>query len=234
MRPKRARDGEAQAPERVTNTLPAWLKNAAVWVGAGLAIAVLVVLGVAVLPGWWASQIGNWVQGVFGRGVPIGLGTGALFTLLPLGVGVLAFRSGLTSKVRITLVVIGLLLLLPNVLTIAIALGRSDARSVLAITAPGFRGATVVGIGLVILALVAVLVIRRRSRQTRKAIGEAGAKAKQLSRERAQAQAQAETKGQAGATEKPDPAQPDAPVRPDPDEVTPTIVAEPPLEPRSE
>jgi hypothetical protein len=188
MRPNRAGDGRASRAERNSSAPPAWLRNVAVWVGAGLAVVVLVVLGVAVLPGWWATQVGSWVQGVPGRGVPLGLGIGAVFTLLPLGVGLLAFRSGLTSKVRIALIVIALLLLLPNVLTIAIALGSSDARSVLAIAAPGFRGATVVGVALVVLVLAAVLVIRRRSRHTRHTIEEAGERAKRLAHERAQSQ----------------------------------------------
>lgn len=186
MRAKRAGDGDKPRSGSGASAPPAWLRNVAVWVGAGLAIVVLAVLGVAVLPGWWASLVGGWVQGVFGRGVPIGLGVGALFMLLPLAVGALALRTGLTSKTRVTLIVVALLLLLPNVLTIAIALGNSDARSVLAIAAPGFRGATAVGIGLVVLAVVAALVIRRRSRRTRHAIEEAREKAKQLSRERVQ------------------------------------------------
>ncbi|GAB2600484.1 hypothetical protein [Pseudactinotalea suaedae] len=202
MRPNRAGDGRAPRAERNSSAPPAWLHNVAVWVGAGLAVVVLVVLGVAVLPGWWATQVGSWVQGVPGRGVPLGLEIGAVFTLLPLGVGLLAFRSGLTSKVRIALIVIALLLLLPNVLTIAIALGSSDARSVLAIAAPGFRGATVVGVALVVLVLAAVLVIRRRSRHTRHTIEEAGERAKRLAHERAQSQ-QSGAEPQPGVTEPP-------------------------------
>jgi len=229
MRPNRAGDGQASRAERAGSTPPAWLRNVAVWVGAGLALVVLVVLGVAVLPGWWATQVGGWVQGVFGRGVPIGLGVGAVFTLLPLGVGLLAFRSGLTSKVRIALIAIALLLLLPNVLTIAIALGRSDARSVLAISAPGFRGATVAGIALVLLVLVAVLVIRRRSRHTRQNIDEAGERAKRLAHERAESQPSMAEPEPGGSEVRPGATEPPRPVQ-----ATQPPAGQPTSEPRSE
>lgn len=209
--------GAASQVQRGAAAPPAWLRNAAVWVGAGLALVVLVVLGVAVLPGWWASLVGGWVKGVSGRGIPIGLGVGALFTLLPLGVGALAFRRGLRSKVRIALVVIALLLLLPNVLTTAIALGSGDARSMLTIAAPGFRGATWVGIGIVVLALVAGIVVRRRARHTSRKIEAAEEKAARVSRERA---AEVERASDVG----PDPAP----------AATPTAVQEPPTEPRTE
>ncbi|WP_420113755.1 hypothetical protein [Pseudactinotalea sp.] len=188
-------DGAARRPARTTNAPPAWLRNAAVWVGVGVAVVVLVVLGVAVLPGWWAGLVGDWVHGVSGRGIPIGVGIGALFTVLPLGIGALAFRRGLRSQARIAIIVIALLLLLPNVLTTTIALGGGDARSMLAIAGPGFRGGTWTGIGLVVLALVAVIVIRRRSRRTRTKIDEAEQKAARVSRQRA---AEVEEAGETG------------------------------------
>ena len=184
MRPEQS-PSTVRSPARGSGAPPAWLRNAAIWIGAALAVAVLVVLGVAVLPGWWASLVGGWVQGVAGRGVPIGIGIGALFTTLPLGVGALAFRHGLRSKARIALIVIALLLLLPNVLTTAIALGSGDPRSLLVVAAPGFRGGTWAGIGFVLLALVAVIAVRKRSRHTSSAIAEAHEKAIQRSRERA-------------------------------------------------
>ncbi len=173
-------------------TPPSWLRNAAVWVGVGLALAVLVVLGVALLPGWWASTIGGWVRGVEDRGALLGVVIGATFTLLPLAVGLVALRSGLSSRWRVGLIVTALLLLLPNVLTIAVALGSSDARSVIAIEAPSFRGATGVGIGLTVVVLLAVVVIRWWSRRTRRTVEGARERAVVVGRERAAERAAAE------------------------------------------
>lgn len=165
---------------------PAWLRNTAVWVGAALAVLVLAVLGVAVLPGWWARLVGSWVLGVNGRGVPIGMSVGAVFTILPLGVGLLATRTGLSVRARSILIVIALLLLLPNVITLAVALGSGDARSALVIGAPGFRVGSVLGVALVVLVLLALLVIRRRSATTRAQIDAARGRAVQVGRDRAE------------------------------------------------
>lgn len=178
-----AESGSSGGTRGASAAPPAWLRNVAVWVGVALALVVLVVLGVAVLPPWWASLIGGWVDGVQSRGIVLGLVLGIVFTLLPIGLVLLALRSGLSSRARIALIVGALLLLLPSVLTIAIWAGSSDARSVLVIEAPGFRGATVIGIALVVVALVVVLVVRARSRRTRARITEAREKSVQVARE---------------------------------------------------
>ena len=186
---------------------PAWLRNVAVWVGVALALVVLVVLGVAVLPPWWASLIGGWVDGVQSRGVLLGLVLGIAFTLLPIGVALLALRSGIGSRTRIALIVAALLLLLPSVLTIAISLGTSDARSVMVIEAPGFAVSTVVGIGLTVLVTVGVIIGRSRGRRTSRQLENARGKAVQRNRDLA---GEAEESGGAGDTgepqEAPDPA----------------------------
>ena len=191
---------------------PAWLRSVALWVGAALAVVLLVVLGVAVLPSWWASLIGGWVDGVQSRGILLGLVLGVVFTVLPLGLFLLALRSGLGSRVRIGLVVGALLLLLPSVLTMAISLGSSDARSVLVIEGPGFRGATLAGIGLTVLAIAAVLLGRSRSRRTHRRVAEAQSRAQQHTREVAaehpergageEPRVRAETDGRADPAEK--------------------------------
>lgn len=175
----------SSAPEaRASEGLPPWLRGAAAWVGIGLGVVLLVVLGVALLPGWWASLVSGWVVGVDGRGIPIGLLVGALFTVLPLGAVLIALRSGLSPRTRVVLVAAGLLLLLPNVLTLAVSLSGSDARSVLVIGAPGFRGASAVGVGLVLALLATVILVRRRSARTRGKVSAAGEQATRLARER--------------------------------------------------
>jgi hypothetical protein len=162
---------------------PAWMRNATVWVGAALSIGLLVLLGVAVLPDWWAAVVGGWVDGDQTRGVLLGLVLGVVFTLLPLALGLLAMRSGLSTRARLALIASAVLLLLPNVLTVAIALSSSDARAVIAIDAPGLRGATVVGIGVTLLVVAAVLLGRSRSRRTRREVTQAQERAARRSRD---------------------------------------------------
>lgn len=189
----------ASAPGRTAAGPPRWLGNLALWVGGALALVVLVLLAVAVLPGWWAELVGGWVLGVQSRGVWLGLLLGALFTILPIGVALLAMRRPLTPGARLALVVIALLLLLPNVLTIAIAAGRSDARHVLAIQAPGLVGATVAAIVVVVVLAVAVIGIRTRSRRTRRKLDEARVRAIEVGRERAAEARAAEVQAESGA-----------------------------------
>lgn len=196
-------------PRRGTASgLPAWLGTLTLWVGGALALALVVLLGVAVLPGWWADLVGSVVQGVDGRGIVLGLVLGAVFTLLPLGVAALAMRSGLTVRARVALVVVALLLLLPTVLTLATAAGSSDARHVLAIEAPGLRGATVVGV-VVALVLVAALLGARAFTRRRRALATAQELAVALGRERAAA-------GETTAAAEPQPSAETAPTE-DPD-----------------
>jgi hypothetical protein len=162
---------------------PAWMRHANLWVGAALSLTLLVLLGVAVLPDRWAAVVGGWVDGVQSRGVLLGLVLGAVFTLLPLVLGLLALRSGLRPWARLALVASALLLLLPNVLTVSIALSTSDARSVVATEAPGLRGATVVAIGVTLLVVAVVLIGRSRVRRTRREVTEAQGRAVQRSRD---------------------------------------------------
>lgn len=197
-------------PRRGTASgLPAWLGTLTLWVGGALALALVVLLGVAVLPGWWDDLVGSVVQGVDGRGIVLGLVLGAVFTLLPLGVAALAMRSGLTVRARVALVVVALLLLLPTVLTLATAAGSSDARHVLAIEAPGLRGATVVGVVVALVLVAALLGARAFTRRRRRALATAQELAVALGRERAAA-------GETTAAAEPQPSAETAPTE-DPD-----------------
>lgn len=181
------RSEPARAEPAPAYALPGWLRTTTLWVGGALAIVVVAALGVAVLPGWWASLVGSWVLGISSRGIWLGLGVGALFTLLPIAVAVLAARSGL-GRARAALVAIAILLLLPNVLTLAVSLARSDAHWVLVIEAPGFGGATIAGVVLVLVAVAATALVRRWTRQRSRALEAAHQRAVTLTRERAAAE----------------------------------------------
>ena len=169
-----ARPG-AFAPTR-GDRAAAWFAHAGkVTVITLIAVAVLIAVYLAAsafLPRWWAQVVGRQVDGSMGLGTAWGLFYGFLFTLLP----VLVFaqmrrRWASTWKAKVIIAVVGLLLALPNWLTLWIVLGGSDAahagERILDVDGPGFRAATLMGaiagllIGLV-LTFTGVWVRRRR------------------------------------------------------------------------
>ena len=157
----------SEAQQKVTKDAPPpWLRKSALIVGAILLVVVLYLVGSAVLPRWWARTIGGQVNGVPSSGVLVGLFYGFLFTFIPIGVGALAAKPRLHWKARIGIGVAALLLTMPNLLTLAVALGTSEAarigRAEIAVEAPSFRGATAVGVGIAIaMALVIGMVAWR-------------------------------------------------------------------------
>jgi len=166
-------DGEAAHPRARRRDLPpAWLRTSAVVVGGVVVIIALLVLAAAVLPTWWAEIVGRQVDGVGSAGILWGLAYGAGFTLLFLiGVGV-AVRARWHWKVRLGIGVVALLLLVPNLLTLAVSMGLTErtqhARTLMAIQAPNFRGATAAGVGAtLVLGAVAAVVIHRMTASRR-------------------------------------------------------------------
>ncbi|MFC4603525.1 hypothetical protein [Rhodococcus kronopolitis] len=129
-----------------------WARKAA----AGLVIAVVLVVVyfalAAFLPRWWAQQAGSLSSGSFTRGIAWGLLYGVLCTLLPLLLFRLAWRARgwkYRRVAQIGSVVLGVLLALPNLLTLTVVLGTSSAASagdrIMDVDAPGFRASSLVG-----------------------------------------------------------------------------------------
>lgn len=129
---------------------PSWLRTSAMVVGALLLIALLVLVAATTLPSWWASTVGRQVDGVAAAGILWGLAYGVVFTLVPLVLVMLAVRARWHWKIRLGIGIGALLVLLPNLLTLAVSLGATEntraARTVLAVQAPNFRGATLIGV----------------------------------------------------------------------------------------
>jgi hypothetical protein len=138
----------------------------------GVVLATLVIS--ATVPRWWAQRIGEQVDGSITQGTTLGLVYGFVFTFLPILAIVLLLRWRTTWKTIAVALGIGVLLALPNLMTLSIVVGTGNAAHagdrILDVNAPAFRGGTLAGAVIAAL-LVAFLVYllwsrdRARSRE---------------------------------------------------------------------
>ena len=120
------------------------------WAGGMLVVLVLaVIVASATVPRWWAHRVGDQVDGSITQGTTLGLVYGFVFTLLPIVAVVLILRWRRTWKTILAAVLIGVVLALPNLMTLSIVVGRGNAAHAgdrtLDVDAPAFRGASLVG-----------------------------------------------------------------------------------------
>jgi drug/metabolite transporter (DMT)-like permease len=120
------------------------------WAGGLLVVLVLAVLVTsATVPRWWAHRVGDQVDGSITQGTVLGLVYGFVFTLLPIVAVVLILRWRRTWKTILAAVLVGVVLALPNLMTLSIVVGRGNAAHAgdrtLDVDAPAFRGASLVG-----------------------------------------------------------------------------------------
>lgn len=159
-------DSPDQARE---NLAKVWLRRVVVAIAVLIvAIAVYLILA-AFVPRWWAQSVGRQIEGRLSRGILLGLLYGTIFTCLPLLLLAQVGRRALGWKVKIGLVVAAVLLAIPNLMTLSVAVGASRAAQagdrVMDVQAPGFRYATLWGVGLgtlLGLAVVAVVIVLER------------------------------------------------------------------------
>ncbi len=150
----------------------------------------------AFLPRWWSQTIGQQVNGSISAGILAGMFYGFVFTFAAALVALIGLNRKVGWPFKIALVVLGVAISTPNLLTLSIALGSSNGahagERVLDVDAPGFRTASLVAAiaGFVAAVVLVVLVQMWRSR---------GKKMKVLQRaERDRLQAEKEA-GQAAA-----------------------------------
>ncbi|WP_305093983.1 hypothetical protein [Prescottella sp. R16] len=153
--------------------MPAWAKKT-IWVAvivAALVIAYFVLA--AFLPRWWSQRVASLADGSFGRGIAWGLLYGVVCTAVPLLLFALAWRSRRRTHAKIWVLaslVLGVVVAIPNLLTLTVVLGGSSAahagERTLDVSAPGFRGASLWGaiIGVALFAVAVFLQRRYRKR----------------------------------------------------------------------
>lgn len=127
-----------------------WVKRLLLAAATVLALWLVYQFLAAFLPRWWAQTIGNAVDGSFAAGTWWGLLIGAVFTAAPVLLLALAAWPGRrAASVRTTLVVLAVLCAAPNLLTMAVVLGSSNAahagERIMDVDAPAFRGASLAG-----------------------------------------------------------------------------------------
>jgi glucan phosphoethanolaminetransferase (alkaline phosphatase superfamily) len=120
------------------------------WAGGMLVVLVLaVIVASATVPRWWAHRVGDQVDGSITQGTTLGLVYGFVFTFLPIVAIVLILRWRRTWRTILAAVLIGVVLALPNLMTLSIVVGRGNAAHAgdrtLDVDAPAFRGASLVG-----------------------------------------------------------------------------------------
>ena len=153
------------------------------WAGAVLVLVVLAVLVTsATVPRWWAHRVGEQVDGSITQGTTLGIVYGFVFTFLPIVAIVLILRWRRTWKTIAVALAIGIVLALPNLMTLSIVIGRGNAAHagdrILDVEAPAFRGGTLAGAvvaGLLLVFVGYLLAARDRAeRDARRAREETG------------------------------------------------------------
>ncbi|HSV40706.1 MAG TPA: hypothetical protein VLI04_18240 [Nocardioidaceae bacterium] len=148
-----------------------------------LILVALVFLGVAylfgttVVPRWWAHRVGNRVDGSLTAGTFYGLFIGFVFTLAPLLVARQVFRRRMSNKLRVSVLVLALLAAAPNLITLSIVLGTSNAahagERILDVEGPGFRAGSAWGAVLAVMVAIGLFAWTwkwRRDRRQLKAL----------------------------------------------------------------
>ncbi|MDO5503086.1 MAG: hypothetical protein Q4G67_07925 [Actinomycetia bacterium] len=112
-------------------------------------LALLIWIGSAVVPRWWAQRVGSMVDGRLTFGGALGVIIGGVFTAAPLIFLGLAVRHLRSIGRALSAVLFGLVLALPNIVTLAIVLGASNAahagQRILDVDAPGFKAGSLIG-----------------------------------------------------------------------------------------
>lgn len=159
-------------PPRQRRDGPDWTRRGIVGLVVVAGALVVYFTAAAVVPRWWAQRVADVVDGSLTTGALYGLFIGFTFTVLPIGVGAASVKWR-SSKRRWVgwLVWLGVVTVcaLPNIMTGAIVLGRSDAAHagdrILDVDGPGFRLWSLIGIvvGVVVAGAVGWLLRSRRS-----------------------------------------------------------------------
>ncbi|MCZ4521637.1 permease [Rhodococcus ruber] len=150
-------------------------KRRGILVGAGIVLLLIAYFVLAAfLPRWWSLRVEELADRTFTKGILWGLLFGIVCTFAPLVFfwSAWSVRKGRAGKpLAIGSVILAVVTAIPNLLTLTIVLGTSNAahagERTLDTSAPGFRGATALGaiIAVVLVALLVFVVVRRNRRR---------------------------------------------------------------------
>ena len=147
-------------PDQRRRHRPVWVNRMLVGAVVGVILIIVVLIGMAVVPRWWAQRIGDQVDSSQVSGTGIGLFYGTVFTLLPLVALRLMLRRHKHWKFRVSMLALAALLALPNLFTLGIVIGNGNAahagERILDVKAPNFRAASLGGAILAVLVFLAI------------------------------------------------------------------------------
>jgi hypothetical protein len=161
-------DGEAPSQ-------PNWQRRLVIGIVAVVAAVLVYLIGAAIIPRWWAQRVGNVVDGSLTVGALYGLFIGFVFTVAPLLLVLAVYRW--RSERRTWLgwlcwLAVVLLLAAPNLMTLGIVLGISDAAHagdrILDVDGPGFRLWSLIGAILGVAAVLGLIYLVRSRRASRR------------------------------------------------------------------
>lgn len=175
--------------------MPTWLFRTIIGVAAGVVLVVAYLIASVTVPLVWANAIRDQMGGQLGNSIPLGMFYGFTFTFIPVLVVWQARRKNLNKWVRISLLAVGLLLTIPNLLTLSVLYGTTataaDARVIWAMSANWFGTWSQVFMVLGVVSGIGVIVLGRMWLRRGKRIREIKA-AEKLVRGKELAQARAD------------------------------------------
>jgi len=131
---------------------PNWQRRITTGIVAVLAVVLGYLIAAAVIPRWWAQRVARVVDGSLTTGALYGLFIGFVFTVAPLLLLLAVWKWRSPRRTWLGWVGWGLLVLLlaaPNLMTLGIVLGISDAAHdgdrTLSVEGPGFRAWSLIG-----------------------------------------------------------------------------------------
>ncbi|WP_425864251.1 hypothetical protein [Arthrobacter sp. TWP1-1] len=135
-------DSDTRTDKQGKSKLPVWLFRTILGVIIAAVLVVAYLIASVTVPLIWAKSIGNQVGNQLGNSIPLGMFYGFIFSFIPVLVAWQAHHRKLNKWVRVSLVVLGIALTIPNLLTLGVLFGTTqtaaDARSIWANTANWF------------------------------------------------------------------------------------------------
>ncbi|POH72868.1 hypothetical protein [Arthrobacter glacialis] len=182
----------ADGDKKTKAAMPQWLLFTIFGVGGAALLVIAFLIASVTVPLVWANSIRDQVGSQLQNSIPLGMFYGFIFTFFPVLLVWQARRPKLNKWVRISLLAVGLLLTLPNLLTLAVLYGdtgtAADARATWATGANWFGTWSQLFMVIGVVSGVAVIVLGRMLLRRGKSIREFKA-AQKLVRETEQAQA---------------------------------------------
>jgi hypothetical protein len=153
---------------------PNWSRRIKIGAIGVLGAVLLYYIAAAAIPRWWAQRVGNVVDGSLTVGALYGLFIGFVFTVAPLLLLLAAVRWRSDRRTWLGWlgwIAVVLLLAVPNLMTLGIVLGISDAAHagdrVLDVEGPGFRLWSLIGAIVGVAAVLGIIYLVRSWRSSR-------------------------------------------------------------------